>query len=205
MGVFEHDFSFSPDYILSQIQWVSANWSGGVPASSPSFPCSASDGTPVLSVDTSHTVTEALSATIAHSTCFTLGHLSVTPGSKFCEGRCTLNSLLDLRVFKSGVWEGRRQPLSPPAGFRLPSMFTGQQKLQTPLPCSEGLMGSVFEKRQEHPFSLSPLWCPCEFQCVSMSGWLDPRSSEWLHWSEACISLHLSLILTQRNFLHYCG
>lgn len=93
----------SPLVILSQIQWVSANWSGGVPASSPSFPCSASDGTPVLTVDTSHTMTEALSATIAHSTCFAMGHPSATPSSKFCERRCTLNSLLDLRVFKSGV------------------------------------------------------------------------------------------------------
>lgn len=49
-------------------EWISSNWSDGIPAYPPgSFPCSASDETPVLTVDTSHTVAKALSATIAHA------------------------------------------------------------------------------------------------------------------------------------------
>lgn len=194
----------SPLVRLSQGQWVSANWSGGVPASSPSFPCSASDRTPVLTVDTSHTVTDALRATIAHSTCFPVDHPSATPSSKFYERRCTLNSLLDLRVFKNGVWEGRREPLSPSASVSLSFPFTCQQKLENPLPCSKGWRGSVFDKRQGRNIPSHLPSCDVRVN-FSVSGWLDPRSSEWLHWSEACISLHVSLILTRCNFLHYCG
>lgn len=145
----------SPLVRLSQIQWVSANWSGGVPASSPLFPCSASDRTPVLTVDTSHTVTEALSTTIAHSTCFTMGHPSATPSIKFCEHRCTLNSLLDLRVFKNGMWGGR-EPLSPPAGVRFLLHSLANRNRRTLCHIQKANWDHWEKARREHPFSPSP-------------------------------------------------
>lgn len=83
-------------------EWLSSYWSDGIPASPPGSLCSASDETPVPTVDTSHTVAKALSATVAHVHVF-VGSPDTTSSVNTDEPLPPTISLLDLRVFKKGA------------------------------------------------------------------------------------------------------
>lgn len=112
-------------------------------------------------------------------------------------------SLLGLRVFRNGAWVSRFPlPFSQHSFIFYVHLPT---ETRQPFATFRRLVRiSVWDKgwRRRGPPHPPLLWRPCGFQCV---GWLNPRSSERLDRAEARISLRLSSIPTQCNFLHYCG